>query len=99
MVKKKKRGRPVGPFGRRGSVMGLRLPTELRELLEQAAAESGRTISGELLWRLNLTFRGHERSESMAQAMTATEKAVSEARESVMRVVHALEQASARRKR
>jgi hypothetical protein len=98
MVKRKRRGRPVGEFGRRGSVMGLRLPTALKELLEQAAAESGRTISGELLWRLSLTFRGHERGESMGQVMDDVVKTVSGAHEALVQLRYVLQQ-SARRKK
>jgi hypothetical protein len=96
-VKKGKRGRPVGPLGRRGAVMGLRLPIELKELLEQAAAESGRTISGELLWRLSLTFRGHERGESLGQVLADVEKTMSEAQGAIVQMRYGLERIARRR--
>jgi len=36
--------------------MSLRLPEKLRAKLKRAADQSGRTLSGELIWRLNASF-------------------------------------------
>ena len=94
VAKKRRRpGRPVGEFGPRGSVMGIRLPEDLRRRLQLAAAESGRSLSGELLWRLELTFLGHERGLSQAEAFSAVEKAISEALEAVRQVYYVVKQA------
>jgi hypothetical protein len=69
MKQKRKRapggGRKPGEFGKLGAVMGLRLPDKLKEELEQAAKESGRSLSGEMIWQLSAALasrgRGRER--------------------------------------
>jgi hypothetical protein len=59
-MKKRKRapggGRRPGQFGKLEAVMSLRLPEKLKEELEQAANQNGRTLSGEMIWRLNASF-------------------------------------------
>jgi predicted DNA-binding protein len=69
MEKQKRRrapggGRKPGEFGKLGAVMGLRLPDKLKEELEQAAEESGRSLSGEMIWQLSTALareRGREK--------------------------------------
>jgi hypothetical protein len=51
-------GRRPGEFGKLEAVMSLRLPEKLRAKLKRAADLSGRTLSGELIWRLNVSFAG-----------------------------------------
>jgi hypothetical protein len=60
-------GRRPGEFGRLEAVMSLRLPEKLRAKLKRAADQSGRTLSGELIWRLNRSFGGSERPDFMYQ--------------------------------
>ena len=55
--------------------MGVRLPEDLRRRLQLAAQESGRSLTGELLFRVELTFRGHERGESLADVVADWEAA------------------------
>src|SRR5262249_20487007 len=96
VVKKRRRpGRPVGEFGPRGSVMGIRLPEDLRRRLQLAAAESGRTLSGELLWRVETTFIG-ERGEPIGRTLGRVEKQISAALESVAQLYHLLNQQKAK---
>jgi hypothetical protein len=56
-------GRRPGEFGKLEAVMSLRLPAKLREKLKRAADHSGRTLSAELIWRLNASFGGRERPD------------------------------------
>jgi predicted DNA-binding protein len=59
-MKKRKRapggGRKPGEFGRLNAVMGLRLPEELRDRLRLEAKRNGRTLSGELIFRVKESF-------------------------------------------
>jgi hypothetical protein len=74
MTKKRRPpGRPVGEFGQRGSVMGIRMPEDLRRRLQLAAQESGRSLSGELLYRVELTFKGRERGEPLGKVVALWE--------------------------
>jgi hypothetical protein len=45
-------GRRPGEFGKLEAVMSLRLPAKLKAKLERAAKESGRSLSGEMIWQL-----------------------------------------------
>jgi hypothetical protein len=60
-------GRRPGEFGKLEAVMSLRLPAKLRAKLQRAANQSGRTLSGELIWRLNASLGGPERPDFMYQ--------------------------------
>jgi hypothetical protein len=64
MMEKRKRapggGRKPGEFGKLEEVMSLRLPAKLKANLKRAAKESGRTLSGELIWRANASFGGRQ---------------------------------------
>jgi hypothetical protein len=61
MVTKRKRAKgggrkPKGPFSELTSPLSIRMPTDLREELENAAQRSGKNVSQELLRRLSDTF-------------------------------------------
>jgi hypothetical protein len=70
MKQKRKRapggGRKPGEFGKLGAVMGLRLPEELKEELEQVAKESGRSLSGEMIWQLRAALTSRRRGRKVA---------------------------------
>ena len=53
-------GRKPGEFGKLEEVMSLRLPAKLKANLKRAAHFSGRTLSGELIWRANASFAGRQ---------------------------------------
>jgi hypothetical protein len=53
-------GRKPGPLGKLGEVISLRLPSKLKTNLQRAAKESGRSLSGEAIWRMNASFAGHQ---------------------------------------
>jgi hypothetical protein len=61
-------GRKPGEFGKLGAVMGLRLPDKLKEELEQAAKESGRSLSGEMIWQLSEALGSWGRGRSRERA-------------------------------
>jgi hypothetical protein len=71
MKQKRKRapggGRKPGEFGKLSAVMGLRLPDKLKKELEQAADESGRTLSGEMIWQLSAALASRSRGRERAR--------------------------------
>lgn len=62
---KKRPGRPPKPEGVRTGNFSVRLPVELRERLEAAAAEAGRSVNAEIATRLELSFRMGEHKVEM----------------------------------
>lgn len=46
----------------------IRLPAELKDLLLEAAAASGRSLSGEVVFRLSQSFKMDEASSSLARS-------------------------------
>ena len=57
---KRKLGRPPGRKAPRRPVISTRAPLEFYEAIKQAAQDSGRTISEELVWRAALSLEGAE---------------------------------------
>jgi len=85
MKQKRKRapggGRKPGEFGKLGAVMGLRLPEKLKQELEQAAEESGRSLSGEMIWQLSEALgrgRSRERDKKVHQMVRGADSKLEE---------------------
>ena len=53
---KKRVGRPAKPASERADTFSIRLTPDLRAKVEAAAAESGRSLTAEIVWRLESTF-------------------------------------------
>lgn len=54
--------------------MNLRVPVELKESIEKAAFENGRTITAEAIHRLEKSFKAASESTSLTERVDALEK-------------------------
>ena len=71
-------GRRAGPLGKLGEVISLRLPEKLKAKLKRAADQSGLSLSGEVIWRLDKSFGGSERpiTYQLVRKLTSVSKEI-----------------------
>jgi hypothetical protein len=87
-VKKRKRApgggrKPKGEFSNLSANITIRMPSEMREQLNRAAAKSSRSLAQEMLWRLRLSFQ-REREKDRSPAVRAICFLIGEIARSVM---------------
>ena len=76
MKRKRKSGagrKPRGPSSKNSAVMTVRMPSDLRGQLERSAEKKGWSLSQELLWRLDSSYkkqRNRERATPVTRALS-----------------------------
>ena len=79
-VGKRPVGRPPGRKAKRRPVIATRVPLPVYEMIKQAAQDSGRTLSEELIWRTTQSFERDnildEAREKLAAAQRVTEQVI-----------------------
>lgn len=68
---KKRLGRPPGRKAARRPVLSTRVPEDFFQFIKQVAQSSGRTMSGELIWRARNSFE-REKAPAMTKLLQLT---------------------------